>query len=47
MPPKKVARPAQENISLGPQVRDGMFVNVLNEYIPCLRNLFCLPPILQ
>lgn len=23
MPPKKVARPAQENISLGPQVREG------------------------
>ena len=23
MPPKKAARPAQENISLGPQVRDG------------------------
>ncbi|KFY25584.1 hypothetical protein V491_01677 [Pseudogymnoascus sp. VKM F-3775] len=26
MPPKKVARPAQENISLGPQVRDGELV---------------------
>ena len=23
MPPKKVAKPAQENISLGPQARDG------------------------
>merc|ERR1712230_272396 len=26
MPPKKAARPAQENISLGPQVRDGELV---------------------
>lgn len=26
MPPKKVARPAQENISLGPQVREGELV---------------------
>jgi hypothetical protein len=25
MPPKKAVRPAQENISLGPQVRDGTF----------------------
>jgi hypothetical protein len=25
MPPKKAARPAQENISLGPQVRDGQY----------------------
>lgn len=26
MPPKKAARPAQENISLGPQVREGELV---------------------
>jgi small subunit ribosomal protein S14e len=26
MAPKKVARPAQENISLGPQVREGELV---------------------
>jgi len=26
MPPKKVARPAQENISLGPSVREGELV---------------------
>merc|ERR1712169_30412 len=26
MPPKKVARPAQENVSLGPQVREGELV---------------------
>lgn len=26
MPPKKAARPAQENISLGPQIREGELV---------------------
>lgn len=26
MPPKKAARPAQENISLGPSVREGELV---------------------
>lgn len=26
MPPKKTTRPAQENISLGPQVREGELV---------------------
>jgi small subunit ribosomal protein S14e len=29
MPPKKAARPAQENISLGPQVRDGKYFPIL------------------
>jgi small subunit ribosomal protein S14e len=33
MPPKKAARPAQENISLGPQVRDGKYIP-LHSYSP-------------
>jgi hypothetical protein len=33
MPPKKAARPAQENISLGPQVRDGTKLPTPHEYI--------------
>ena len=32
MPPKKAVRPAQENISLGPQVRDGTKLLIPLEY---------------
>jgi small subunit ribosomal protein S14e len=37
MPPKKTARPVQENISLGPQVRDGN-----HETLLCLRYLLII-----
>lgn len=57
MPPKKAARPAQENISLGPQVRDGevcwfMFVcdcisalALLYYLISCIRKDIELGPV--
>lgn len=41
MPPKKAPRPAQENISLGPQVREGEFPIYLETIMTKLVPFFC------
>jgi small subunit ribosomal protein S14e len=43
MPPKKAVRPAQENISLGPQVRDGELVFGVARIFASFNDTYVIP----